>query len=344
MAAVSVGGRNFVLNFRLGGRAGAQPHDQYQDVIIIGGGPGGLAAGLYAARAGLKTVVIEKGVPGGQMATTERIENCPGCIEGSGAEIGDWIRQQGTNFGLNFVTAEVASVDLQPEMKIVRTKDGEMFARAIIIGTGARPRRLGVPGEDEFWGRGVSVCATCDGPFSQEQTVAVIGGGDSAVKEGDYLTRFADKVIIMHRRDELRADRANQLRAQANPKVEFLYNVVVQRILGEESVRGVEVRDIVTHEVKDVPVQSVFIYIGLIPNTDLFRGQVDLDEWGYVKTDNRMRTSAPGVWAVGDVRADVIRQVVTAMADGAIAAISVEEYLREHAIEPVTAPMAEQKP
>ena len=319
-----------MLNFRLGDRGRPDVFGQEYDLIIVGGGPGGLSAALYAARSGLKTIMVDKGIPGGQMATTERIENCPGCIEGSGAEIGEWMRRQATGFGANWLNASVEAVRLLGDRKTVVIDQGELNSRALIIATGSRPRHLGVPGEERFWGRGVSVCATCDGPFTQGQTVSVVGGGDSALKEGDYLTRFAEKVIILHRRDELRADRANQRRALANPKMEIRYNVVVERIVGDEEVRGVEIGDVTTGEVSELPVNKVFVYIGMIPNTDLFRGQVELDEWGFIRTDNVMATSVPGVYAVGDVRAGAVRQIVTAAADGAVAAMSVDEYLSEH--------------
>lgn len=333
-----------MLNFRLMERGETRPYEQNYDLVIIGGGPGGLAAGLYGARAGLKTLLLEKNVPGGQMATTERVENCPGCIEGTGAEIGQWMHRQGTKFGLSTLTAEVTAVDLTGDIKKVTTREGELSARAVIIAAGARPRQLGVPGEQEFWGRGVSVCATCDGPFTVGQTVAVVGGGDSAVKEGDYLTRFADKVLIIHRRDQLRADYPNQQRALANPKIEFVLDSVVEEIVGDDGVKAVKVRNVKTQERTEIPVSAVFLYVGMIPNSDIFRGQVELDEWGYIRTDSRMATSLPGVWAVGDIRSGAVRQIVTAMADGAVAAISAEEYLRENApVVPLTMPMAEQK-
>ena len=306
------------------------PFNKDYDLVIVGGGPAGLVAGLYAARAGLKSILVEKGLAGGQMATTERIDNCPGCIEGSGAEIGDWMRRQATGFGLQWANGEVSAVSLLDDVKTITTSNGDLRAPAIVLATGARPRRLGVPGEEEFWGRGVSVCSTCDGPFMQGKVVAAIGGGDSAVKEGDYLTRFADKVYIVHRRNRLRAERLNQERALANPKVEVVYNKVVEQILGVDGqVTGVALRDVLTGEQQQLAVDGVFVWIGMLPNTELFSGQIKLDDWGYIITDAHMLTSAPGVFAVGDVRSGATRQIVTAAADGAVAALSADEYLNE---------------
>jgi thioredoxin reductase (NADPH) len=318
-----------MLNFRISRSGGESLYDKEYDVVIVGGGPAGLVAGLYAARAGLNTILVEKSVAGGQMATTERVDNCPGCIEGSGAEIGEWMRRQATGFGLKWANAEVQSMDLLADVKIVLTAEGQLRAPVVILATGARPRKLFVPGEERFWGHGVSVCATCDGPFLQGKVAAAVGGGDSAVKESDYLTRFADKVYLLHRRGQLRADRANTERALANPKIEVRYNVVVERILGEERVAGVQVRNVLTGELEELAVDGVFVWIGMIPNTDLFNGQVAFDDWGYVTTDARMATSAPGVFAVGDVRSGATRQIVTAAADGAVAALGADEYLNK---------------
>ncbi|MCL4465710.1 MAG: thioredoxin-disulfide reductase [Chloroflexi bacterium] len=318
-----------MLNFRITRSGDESLYDKDYDVVIVGGGPAGLVAGLYAARAGLNTILVEKSVAGGQMATTERVDNCPGCIEGSGAEIGEWMRRQATGFGLKWANAEVLSMNLLADVKMVLTSEGRLRAPVVILATGARPRKLGVPGEDQFWGRGVSVCATCDGPFMEGKVAAAVGGGDSAVKESDYLTRFAEKVHVLHRRDQLRADRANTERALSNPKIDVRYNVVVERVLGEDRVRGVQIRNVLTGEMEELPVDGVFVWIGMIPNTDLFTGQLALDDWGYVVTDARMATSAPGVFAVGDVRAGATRQIVTAAADGAVAALGADEYLHK---------------
>jgi thioredoxin reductase (NADPH) len=318
-----------MLNFRLTGRGGESVFDKDYDVVIVGGGPAGLVAGLYAARAGLNTILVEKGVAGGQMATTERVENCPGCIEGSGAEIGDWMRRQATSFGLKWANAEVESLHLLADSKTVTTSEGALRAPVVILATGARPRKLGIAGEEGFWGRGVSVCATCDGPFTEGKVVVAVGGGDSAVKESDFLTRFADKVFLLHRRGSLRAERLNQERLLANPKVEVRYNVVVERILGEDRVRGVVTRNVLTGQQEELAADAVFVWVGMIPNTELFTGQVTVDDWGYVVTDSRMATSAAGVFAVGDLRVGAVRQIVTAAADGAVAALSADEYLHD---------------
>lgn len=330
-----------MLNFRLTGRGGESLYDKDYDVVIVGGGPAGLVAGLYAARAGLNAVLVEKGVAGGQMATTERVENCPGCIEGSGAEIGDWMRRQATNFGLKWANAEVEGLQLLAEPKTVITAEGMLRAPVVILATGARPRKLGVPGEEKFWGHGVSVCATCDAPFTEGKVVAAVGGGDSAVKESDYLTRFAKKVYLLHRRGRLRAERLNQERLLANPKVEVRYNVVVERILGEDTVRGVVTRNVLTGQQEELAADAVFVWIGMIPNTELFTGQVAVDDWGYVITDASMATSAPGVFAVGDVRSGATRQIVTAAADGAVAALNAYEYLHERTNKDLVSPGVE---
>lgn len=301
------------------------------DVIIIGGGPAGLSAGMYAARAALKTVLLERGMPGGQASTTDMIENYPGFPEGiPGPDLMMKMDEQARRFGMEVSFTEVLGVSQTQDGVIeVKTYDGDITGRSLIIATGAQSKSLGVPGEEEFRGRGVSYCATCDGAFFQGRTVAVLGGGDSAVQEGIYLTKFAEKVYIIHRRNELRATRVLQDKALAHPKIEFILESVVTSILGQNQVEAIKVKNVRTGEEKAISVNGIFVYIGKEPATDLFRGFIDVDERGYIPTDARMQTSRRGVFAAGDVRQTPLRQVVTAVSDGAIAAVSADEYL-EH--------------
>ncbi|MGQ9675137.1 MAG: thioredoxin-disulfide reductase [Chloroflexota bacterium] len=300
------------------------------DTVIIGGGPAGLTAGLYAARAGLKAVILEMAMPGGQAATTERIENYPGFVEGiGGAELTARMAEQALRFGAKTITAEVTGVEIEGETKRVSTPDGEFAGRTIIVATGARSSRLGVAGEAEFTGRGVSYCATCDGPFYRDLPIAVIGGGDSAIEEALYLTRFASKVTVVHRRDQLRATKVLQDRAFANPKIEFRWNSVVDSIRGGEFVESIQLRDVKTGSETSLAVSGVFLYVGLQPNTAFLRGKLQLDAQGYVVTDERMATDVPGVFAAGDVRAKPLRQVASAVADGALAAVMADHYIHE---------------
>lgn len=298
------------------------------DLVIIGGGPAGLSAGLYAARARLSTLILEKEIVGGQMATTELIENYPGFSEGSsGIELADKMRAQAERFGAEIELAEAAAADFSGKDKIVRTSNGELAGRAVIIATGRRPQMLNVPGESDLRGRGVSYCATCDGPFFRDKRVAVVGGGNSAVEEALYLTRFASEVTVIHRRDALRADRILQERAFSIEKVRFAWNSVVASIEGEGKVESVSIKDVKTGETSSLPVDGVFIYVGSLPNTEIFEGQIELDERGYVIVDADLATSAPGVFAAGDVHVGPVKQVATAVGDGALAAISAGRYL-----------------
>lgn len=297
------------------------------DVIILGGGPGGLAAGMYAARAGLNTYIVERAALGGQVATTAHMENCPGCSAGPGVDYAARLQSQAVEFGAIVVQAEVLEVDLLADPKVIRTTSGKMLARAVIIATGASPRTLGVPGEQEYRGRGVSYCATCDGPFFKDRVLAVVGGGDAAVEEADYLTRFASKVIIVHRRDTLRATKIIQDRAMSNPKIEFRWNAVVEQILGDHKLRALVLKDTNTGERTELPVDGVFILVGMRPSTGLFEGQLRLTPEGYIVTNERMETSVKGVFAAGDVRHTPLRQVITAAADGAIAATYADRYI-----------------
>lgn len=304
--------------------------DGAYDVIIIGGGPAGLSAGLYAARARLSTLLIEKGIFGGQIANAERVDNYPGFPDGiSGYELGELMHRQAKKYGVETVAAEVIGIELVERGKVIRTTEGEFLAKAVILAGGAEPNRLGVPGEEKFVGKGVSYCATCDGPFFREQMVAVVGGGDSAVEEGILLTRFASKVILIHRRNQLRASKLLQERAFANKKMEFLWDTVVEEILGDDKVKGLRVRNVKTGQGKNLEVSAVFIYVGLHPSTDYLSGLLSLYGEGHIPTNEEMETEIPGIFAAGDIRKNSSRQVITAAGDGATAALSAERYLSE---------------
>lgn len=300
------------------------PHD----LLIIGGGPAGLTAALYGARGGLDTVVLEMGAPGGQAGLTDRIENYPGFPEGiNGMELAMKFAEQARRFGARIEMTTVQGVELNGEIKKAFTGSGEFTARAVIIASGAHPRPLGVPGEEEFRGRGVSYCATCDGAFFRDKKVAVVGGGDSAVEEALFLTRFASQVTIIHRRDALRATKVLQERARDNPKISFCWNTVVTRIKGEEKVGSLELKDVNSGATREEAFDGVFIFIGLEPNTGFLKGTLTLDSQGYIVTRENLATSIPGVFAAGDVRAKDFRQVSTAVGDGAVAAMAAERYL-----------------
>ncbi len=304
--------------------------ERVYDVIIIGGGPAGLSAGLYVSRARLSALLIEKGIFGGQIANAEHVENYPGFPDGiSGYELGQLMYQQAEKFGLETVVAEVTGLELDERGKVVETSEGEFVARVVIIAGGAEPNRLGVPGEEEFLGKGVSYCATCDGAFFREQVVAVVGGGDSAVEEAILLTRFASKVILIHRRNQLRASRLHQERAFANPKIELICDTVVEDITGPDKVRGLTVRYVRTGVISTVEVSGVFLYVGLHPETDYLRGLLTLDDEGRIPTAQGMETDVPGIFAAGDIRKNSPRQVITAAGEGATAALSAEKYLME---------------
>ena len=304
--------------------------DRAYDVIVIGGGPAGLSAGLYAARASLSTLLIEKGILGGQIANVEHVENYPGFPEGiSGFQLGQAMHQQATKYGLETVAAEVTAIELAKKGKVVKTTESEYLAKALILATGAEPNRLGVPGEERLLGRGVSYCATCDGPLFRDKVVAVIGGGDSAVEEGLILTRFASKVILIHRRDQLRAAKLLQQRAFANQKMEFLWDTVVEEILGDDKVTGLSLRNVKTGERSTLEVSGVFIYVGLHPNTEFLRELLRLDVQGHIVTNEEMQTEIAGIFAAGDMRQNSPRQVITAAGDGATASLSAEKFLSE---------------
>lgn len=304
------------------------------DIIVVGGGPAGLTAGLYAARDAMKTLLIERIVSGGQVATTEWVENYPGFPEGiSGMELSQRMEDQAKRFGLEIAQGEVQEIKVnegEPRRFEVRSAQGSFECLSVVLAVGADWNRLGVPGEDEFRGRGVSYCATCDGPFFKNQEIVVVGGGDTAVEEGEFLTRMASKVTLIHRRDRLRASPVIQKRALSNPKMEFVWNSVVEAIEGgSQGVERVKIRNLVTGEVWDKPCSGVFIFVGMVPNTAFLKGLVELDERGYILTDDEMRTSQPGIFACGDARRKLLRQVVTACGDGATAAKAAARYVEE---------------
>jgi thioredoxin reductase (NADPH) len=301
-----------------------------EEVIIIGSGPAGLTAAIYAARARLNPLVIAGNEPGGQVTLTNEIENFPGFPDGiSGMEMYGLFQRQAERFGARIEPDIVEAVDLKVRPFVVKTTSSVYETKSLIIATGSAPRRLNVPGEKEFTGRGVSYCATCDGFFFQDQHVAVIGGGDSALDEGLFLTRFASRVTIIHRRDQLRASKILQERAFKNRKVEFIWDTVVEEILGEEAVKGLRLRNVKTGQTSQLDVSGVFVFIGHVPNTSLFEGQLELDANGYIVTDRYTRTSLPGVFACGDVQDPRYRQAITAAGTGAMAAIEAERYLAE---------------
>ena len=300
------------------------------DVVIVGAGPAGLTAGIYASRGRLKTAILERNMAGGQIALTDLVENYPGFPEGiSGFDLSQKMKEQAEKFGAEMREIEgVSELRSDPEgCYVVVTDREEIRTRAVILAPGVEPRRSGIPGEAEFIGRGVSWCATCDGALYRGRTVAVIGGGDSAVEEGMFLTKFAEKVYLVHRRDELRAAEIAQERAFANPKVEFVWDSVPKQIDGAEMVEALEVENVKTGEGRTLPVNGVFMYIGQIPNTAWLKDTVELDEYGYIVTDDLLRTDLPGVFACGDAHANPLKQIVMAVGEGALAAVQVERYL-----------------
>ncbi|MFO7989349.1 MAG: thioredoxin-disulfide reductase [Desulfotignum sp.] len=297
------------------------------DLAIIGAGPAGLTAGLYAARARLNVLLIEKAVPGGQIIVTDWIENYPGFPEGiSGFDLAEKMRVQAEAFGLKMETAEVQSLKLTPDVKEVVLQEKTIRARSLIIASGASPKKLGI-GEDRYMGKGISFCATCDAPFFKEKTVVAVGGGDTAVQEAIYLTKFVKKVYLIHRRDELRATKILQERAFANDKIEILWDTVATGVDGFFGIEGVHVKNVKTGEEKTLKADGCFIWVGTTPNTQFLKDSLDTDAYGFIRADARMQTSVPGVFAAGDVRDTPLRQVSTAVGDGAIAAVSAEHYL-----------------
>lgn len=299
------------------------------DLVIIGAGPAGLTAGIYAARAKVNTVVIERAAPGGQVLTADKIENYPGFPEPvSGAELVGRMEAQARRLGVAFETVEVAEIRREEDRFLLRAAREEIAARAVIIATGSGPKPLGVLGEDRLRGRGVSYCAVCDGFFFRGEQVAVIGGGNAAVQEAVYLTRFAAKVYLINQRETLHAAKMLQDALRAEPKIEVVLGAGVKEILGKDAVEGIRIEDFNSGEQRVIPVTGVFVYVGVRPASYLVAELADLDHRGYVITDEKMATKTPGLFAAGDVRQKMLRQIVTAVADGAIAATSADKFLR----------------
>jgi thioredoxin reductase (NADPH) len=301
---------------------------QYQ-VIIVGGGPAGLSAGLYATRAGIRSLVIEKGILGGQITSAELVENYPGFPEGiPGFELGRLMAEQAVKFGLEVLNAEVLGVRVSGPDRIVNTSAGDCVAQALILASGSDYVKLDVPGS-ELVGKGVSYCATCDGPLFRNKVVAVVGGGDAAIAEALFLSKFAAKVLVIHRRGQLRAVKALQEKAFANARIEFVWDMLVESIAGDDRVRGLKLRDVKTGARSILEVDGVFVAVGLQPNTGYVKGFLDLAPGGFISVNESMETDIPGVFAAGDIRYNSVRQVITAAADGAVAALSAESYLSE---------------
>ena len=298
------------------------------DVVIIGGGPGGLAAAIYAQRARLKTVLVEREYLGGQIASSDVIENYPGFPSISGAELMEKFEEHARGLDLEIKLCEVESIDDRGKEKVLTTSEGEIVTKTIIVATGAKPRRLGVPGEVELTGKGVSYCATCDGPFFRGQRVVVVGGGDTAIKDAVYLSKLAAKVFIVHRRDKLRAEKILQEKALSTENIEMYWSHILQEVKGEKGVEKVVLKNLKDESIVDLEVEGAFIFVGINPSTKFI--DVEKNEQGFIKTNQRMETSAAGIYAVGDCRTTPLLQVATAVGDGAIAAFIAGEYIEEN--------------
>jgi thioredoxin reductase (NADPH) len=298
------------------------------EVIIIGGGPAGLTAGLYTSRARLQTLLIQNSLFGGQMTTTEAIDNYPGFPEGvTGEELSRLMEEQAKRFGMETVMEEVVEVKLEGDQKLIRTDESTYLCEALIVSTGAEYRKLGVPGEREFAGKGVSYCATCDGAFFKDSRIVVVGGGDSALTEALFLTKFVNELTIIHRRDALRATKIYQEKAMAHPKIKFLWNSVVEEIKGDDIVRSILVKNVRTGETEEFSIDGAFLFVGLSPRTRFLRGLVQMDEAGYILTNENCETTTKGIFAAGDCKKKLLRQIATAVGDGATAAFAAEKYL-----------------
>lgn len=300
------------------------------DILILGGGPAGLTAGIYTSRAQLKVGLLEKLMPGGQVAVTEWVENYPGFEEGiAGPELMQRMEKQARRFGLEIITGGVTEIELNGDIKKVKTNKEEFEAKAVIITTGTNPKLLNVPGEEKFKGRGVSYCATCDGPFFKDKDIVVVGGGNSGIQEGLYLTRFVRSIKLVEFMDHLNAEKILQQKAREHSKFSFYLNHKVKSINGDQKVTSVTVEDRKTGKSKELTADGVFIWVGMIPNTDFLSQKVEMDQYGFIKTNDHLETSVPGVFAAGDVREKDIQQIATAVGDGAIAAEFALKHIEE---------------
>jgi thioredoxin reductase (NADPH) len=302
------------------------------DVVIIGGGPAGLTAGLYAARANLKSVLIEKLLPGGELLNTDLIEDYPGFVSVTGRELAEKMEEHAKSFGLRIDSENVQKIVHEDGSFLTRTEDGPDYrSKTVIMTAGGVPRKLEVPGEEELAGRGVSYCAVCDGPLFKNKVLAVVGGGDSAFQEGLYLTRHASKVYIIHRRDEFRAQPILQDKARENEKIEFITSAAIEEIGGERTVQWAKVKNLKDGSVSTLPLDGVFIFIGFTPNSGLYEGHLEHDEQGFLRTNDRMETGVPGLYAAGDVRVQLARQITTAVGDATTAAVAAEQFIEDQA-------------
>ena len=301
--------------------------DDY-DVLIVGGGVAGMTAGMYAARHGLRTAIVERMMGGASIINVDKIENFPGFPEGiSGAELGPAVQEQAMNAGADFIMGEAAKITKDGEYRVVSSDSGDVRAKAVIIAAGSTLRQLGIPGEEEFFGRGVSQCATCDGPLYMNQVVAVVGGGDSAADEALTLTEYAERVLLIHRRDQLRSQQALTARVNENSKIEVVWNTVIEEVLGADTVSGLRLRNTVTNTENAVELSGLFVYVGLEPNSEMVDGLLERDNAGHIPVNLSMETEVPGVYAVGDLRQNSSSQLVSAAGDGATAAIAAYKYI-----------------
>ncbi|MCH8850811.1 MAG: thioredoxin-disulfide reductase [Chloroflexi bacterium] len=304
--------------------------EQQYDIVIVGAGPAGLAAGLYAARARRRTILLERKVTGGQISLTSTVENYPGFDEVDGFELGQMMQRQAEKYGLEMGYSDVTGLEQREGSLVVRTTEDDYAAKAVILTGGAEYNRIGIPGEEELIGKGVSYCATCDAAFFENQVCAVVGGGDAAMDEGLFVSRYASKVHVIHRRDQLRASKILQERALENPKMEFIWDTVVEEVKGEDAVTHLNLRNVKTDEKSTLDVAAIFIFIGLSPNTEYLKPLLKMDEGGHIYVNEWMETEVPGLFAAGDVRVNSARQVVSAAGDGATAAIRADHYISNH--------------